>query len=122
LVVTVSSGLAWAPLKVTPSCNSFKAAIHMLTDSIRRQLADTTVDLVGTRTVIGGHRAPSRPFRKRRRRAAGRFRSEVIEISETEPDVTEIQGERVKFLRYGEVRGDYHEVVATINASDPTGT
>ena len=44
-IVTVSSGLAFAPLKVTPSYNASKAAIHMLTESLRLQLADTTVRL-----------------------------------------------------------------------------
>jgi uncharacterized oxidoreductase len=29
--------------------------------------------------------------------------------------------ERVKFLRYGEARGDYDEVIAALNASDPHG-
>ena len=27
----------------------------------------------------------------------------------------------MKFLRYGEARGDYDQVVATLNASDPHG-
>ncbi len=44
-IITVSSGLAFAPLKVTPSYNASKAAIHMLTESVRLQLADTTVEL-----------------------------------------------------------------------------
>jgi uncharacterized oxidoreductase len=38
-----------------------------------------------------------------------------------EPDAKEIQVERVKFLRYGEARGDYDHVVQTLNASDPHG-
>jgi hypothetical protein len=29
--------------------------------------------------------------------------------------------ERVKFLRYGEARGDYDQVVAALNNSDPHG-
>ena len=37
------------------------------------------------------------------------------------PDATELQVERVKFLRYGEAGGDYAQVVATLNASDPHG-
>src|ERR1700735_4052414 len=42
-IVTVSSGLAFAPLAVTPSYNASKAAIHMLSESLRLQLADTSV-------------------------------------------------------------------------------
>ena len=36
-IITVSSGLAFAPLRVTPSYNASKAAIHMLSESIRLQ-------------------------------------------------------------------------------------
>src|SRR5216684_2479571 len=45
-IVTVSSGLAFAPLAVTPSYNASKAAIHMLSESIRLQFAGTTVKVV----------------------------------------------------------------------------
>ena len=45
-IITVSSGLAFAPLRVTPSYNASKAAIHMLSESIRLQLADTTVRVI----------------------------------------------------------------------------
>src|SRR6201999_2697373 len=45
-IITVSSGLAFAPLKVTPSYNASKAAIHMLTESVRLQLDDTTVKVI----------------------------------------------------------------------------
>lgn len=37
------------------------------------------------------------------------------------PDAREIQVERVKFLRYGEARGDYDPVVAAVNNLDLSG-
>jgi uncharacterized oxidoreductase len=49
------------------------------------------------------------------------FTAEVIELIEAQPDARELQVERVKFLRYGEARGDYDQVVATLNAADPHG-
>jgi len=49
------------------------------------------------------------------------FIAEVMGLLEAQPDATEVQVERVKFLRYGEARGDYDQVVATLNASDPHG-
>ena len=49
------------------------------------------------------------------------FVSEVMALLEAGPDAKEILVERVKFLRYGEARGDYDQVVATLNASDPHG-
>jgi short-subunit dehydrogenase involved in D-alanine esterification of teichoic acids len=49
------------------------------------------------------------------------FVAEAVALLEAEPDAEEIQVERVKFLRYGEARGDYDQVVQTLNASDPHG-
>ena len=120
-IVTVSSGLAFAPLKVTPSYNASKAAIHMLSESIRLQLADTTVKVMeleppAVRTSLMPGQEDSEfamPLDE--------FVAEVIELLETQPDAKEIQVERVKFLRYGEARGDYDQVVRTLNASDPHG-
>ncbi|WP_423488245.1 SDR family oxidoreductase [Mycobacteroides sp. PCS013] len=118
-IITVSSGLAFAPLKVTPSYNASKAAIHMLSETIRLQLADTTVAVkelqppaVRTDLMPGQQESDfAMPLKD--------FVDEVITLLETQPDANEIQVERVKFLRYGESRGDYDHVVATLNASDP---
>jgi short-subunit dehydrogenase involved in D-alanine esterification of teichoic acids len=118
-VITVSSGLAFAPLKVTPSYNASKAAIHMLSETLRLQLADTTVSVkelqppaVRTDLMPGQQESDfAMPLKD--------FADEVIALLETQPDANEIQVERVKFLRYGEARGDYDHVVATLNASDP---
>ena len=120
-IITVSSGLAFAPLKVTPSYNASKAAIHMLTESLRLQLADTTVKLkelvppaVQTDLLPGQRESDfAMPLDE--------FVDEVMGLLETEPDAKEIHVERVKFLRYAEVRGDYDKVVATLNALDPHG-
>jgi short-subunit dehydrogenase involved in D-alanine esterification of teichoic acids len=49
------------------------------------------------------------------------FVAEVMALLESQPGAQEIQVERVKFLRYGEARGDYDQVVRTLNASDPHG-
>jgi uncharacterized oxidoreductase len=120
-IITVSSGLGFAPLRVTASYNASKAAIHMLTESVRLQLADSTVEFkelvppsVQTDLVPG----------QRDNDAAmplDEFLDEVMQLLENEPDGKEIQVERVKFLRYGEARGDYDQVIAALNASDPHG-
>jgi uncharacterized oxidoreductase len=120
-IVTVSSGLAFAPLAITPSYNASKAAIHMLSESIRLQLADTTVKVVeleppAVRTTLLPSQENSEvamPLEE--------FVAEVVALLESQPDAKEIQVERVKFLRYGEVRGDYHQVVAMLNAPGPDG-
>jgi uncharacterized oxidoreductase len=117
-IVTVSSGLAFAPLKITPSYNASKAAIHMLTESIRLQLADTSIEVKelvppGVRTaLLPGYEdsAASMPLDE--------YIAEVVALLENQPDATEIQVESVKFLRYGEARGEYEHVVSTLNGTD----
>jgi uncharacterized oxidoreductase len=119
--VTVSSGLAFTPLAVTPSYNASKAAIHMLSESIRLQFADTTVRVV--ELVPPSVRTSLVPGQETSEVAMplDEFVAEALALFETQPDATEIQVERVKFLRYGEARGDYDQVVAALNASDPHG-
>jgi short-subunit dehydrogenase involved in D-alanine esterification of teichoic acids len=120
-IVTVSSGLAFSPLGATPSYCASKAAIHMLSESIRLQLADTSVKVAELEPpsvqtdLMPGQRdnAAAMPLDD--------FIAEVMALLEAQPDAQEIQVERVKFLRYGEARGDYDQVVAALNASDPHG-
>ncbi|MEV0002247.1 SDR family NAD(P)-dependent oxidoreductase [Micromonospora sp. NPDC050980] len=118
-IVTVSSGLAFVPLRVTPSYNASKAAIHMLSESIRLQLADTGVRVV--ELVPPAVRTALLPEQETSEFAMplDEFVSEVVGLLETRPDAAEIQVERVKFLRHAEARGDYDQVVAALNAADP---
>jgi uncharacterized oxidoreductase len=120
-IVTVSSGLGFTPLALTPSYNASKAAIHLLSESIRLQLAGSTVQVielvppsVQTDLMPGQRENPvAMPL--------DAFIAEVMTLLETQPDAKEIQVEQVKFLRYGEARGDYDHVVAVLNQSDPHG-
>jgi uncharacterized oxidoreductase len=120
-LVTVSSGLGFTPLGATPSYNASKAAIHMLTESIRLQLADTDVQVI--ELVPPSVRTSLVPGQESNEVAMplDEFIAEALGLLETQPDAREIQVERVKFLRYGEARGDYDQVVRTLNASDPHG-
>jgi uncharacterized oxidoreductase len=120
-VITVSSGLGFTPLKVTPSYNASKAAVHMLTETLRLQFAGSTVEFkeleppaVRTDLVPGQRESQwAMPLED--------FVSEVVDILENQPDANEIQVENVKFLRYSEVRGDYEHAVAVLNSADPHG-
>jgi uncharacterized oxidoreductase len=120
-IVTVSSGLGFTPLALTPSYNASKAAIHLLSESIRLQLAGSSVQVielvppsVQTDLMPGQRENPvAMPL--------DAFIAEVMTLLETQPDAKEIQVEQVKFLRYGEARGDYDHVVAVLNQSDPHG-
>lgn len=121
-IITVSSGLAFAPLAVTPSYNATKAAIHMLSESIRLQLADTTVRVL--ELVPPSVRTNLMPGQEESDFAMplDDFVDEVVQLLDNQSgDATEIQVENVKFLRYGEARGDYQQVVETLNRSDPHG-
>lgn len=120
-IMTVSSGLAFAPLRATPTYNATKAAIHMLSESIRLQLAGTGVEVV--ELVPPAVRTSLLPGQEESSFAMplDDFVTEVVELIEARPDATEIQVENVKFLRYGEARGDYDQVVATLNQLDPHG-
>lgn len=118
-IVTVSSGLAHTPLGVTPTYNATKAAIHMLSESIRLQLAGTSVEVVelvppAVQTdLMPGHAENDMAL------PLDAFVDEVMTLLETQPDAREILVERVKPLRFSEVSGAYDEVVAMINQTDP---
>lgn len=120
-IVTVSSGLAFAPLGVTPTYNATKAAIHMLSESVRLQLAPAGVQVVElvppsvATDLLPGQRDSSFAM------PLDDFVTEVMRLLETQPDAREILVENVKFLRHGETRGDYDQVVATLNQADPHG-
>jgi uncharacterized oxidoreductase len=121
-VITVSSGLGFTPLKVTPSYNASKAAIHLLTETLRLQFDGSAVDFkelvppaVKTDLVPGQRDSEwAMPLEE--------FIDEVIDILENQPDVREIQVENVKFLRNSEVSGNYDHAVAVLNSADPHST
>ena len=120
-IVTVSSGLAFTPLAVTPSYSASKAAIHMLSEAIRLQYTDTSVQVIELEPP--SVRTELMPGQESNEQAMplDEFISEAVGLLESQPGAREIQVERVKFLRYGEARGDYYQVVATLNATDPHG-
>ena len=93
-ILTVSSGLAFAPLRVTPSYNASKAAIHMLSESLRLQLADTTVKVVELvppsvrTTLLPGQESSefAMPLED--------FVAEVVALIESAPDATRSRSRR----------------------------
>lgn len=115
-VVTVSSGLAFIPLVATPTYNATKAAIHSWTQSLRTQLAGTSVEVlelappaVATDLMPGHAENPnSMPLAD--------YTAEVIGLIERdETPRGEILVERVKPLRRAEIDGRYEQVYAALN-------
>jgi uncharacterized oxidoreductase len=45
-IMTVSSGLAFLPMAITPTYCATKAAIHAYTEALRYQLRDTSVEVL----------------------------------------------------------------------------
>ncbi|MFC7788072.1 SDR family oxidoreductase [Microbacterium sp. MAHUQ-60] len=117
-IMTVSSGLAFAPLRVTPTYNATKAAIHMLSETLRLQLAGTGVRMVelvppSVQTdLMPGHQDDPSAM------PLDEFIDEAMGLIQSQPDADEILVDRVKFLRYGEARGDQAQVIAALNRMD----
>jgi short-subunit dehydrogenase involved in D-alanine esterification of teichoic acids len=93
----------------------------MLSESIRLQLADNSVKI--KELVPPSVRTSLMPGQETSEWAMplDEFIAQVMTLLETEPDAKEIVVERAAFLRFGEARGDYDQVVQTLNASDPHG-
>jgi uncharacterized oxidoreductase len=115
-VMTVSSGLAFMPLALTPTYCATKAAIHSYSQSLRYQLKDTNVQVMElappwVQTELMGPSQASEP----RAMPLKDFISEVMAILKSNPNATEILVERVGFLRGAEARGDYDATFKQFN-------
>jgi uncharacterized oxidoreductase len=105
-ILTVSSGLAFIPLAMTPTYNATKAAIHSYTQSLRYQLKSTNIEVIElvppyVQTELMGSQQASDP----RAMPLADYLNETIEILKTQPATTEILVERVKPLRFAEQNG-----------------
>ncbi|WP_112248347.1 SDR family oxidoreductase [Kribbella monticola] len=114
-ILTVSSGLAFVPLVITPTYNATKAAIHSYTQSLRVQLADTSVQVIelippAVQTALMGQENDERAL------PLDTYLTDTIDILQNQPDVTEVVIERVKFLRNAEPEGRYAETFAALNS------
>jgi uncharacterized oxidoreductase len=115
-IMTVSSGLAFVPLAVTPTYCATKAAIHSYTQSLRYQLQHTSVEvlelippyvqteLLGPGQLTDPNALPLKDFI-----------SETMHILKHSPELTEICVERVKPLRRAEASGNYDTFFKTFN-------
>jgi len=100
-VMTVTSGLGFVPLAMTPTYSATKAAIHSYTQSLRYQLRETRVRVIElvppyVRTGLMGSRQLSDPAAM----PLGEFISEVMSILESQPGATEILVKGVQALRF----------------------
>ncbi|WP_030186538.1 SDR family oxidoreductase [Streptomyces sp. NRRL S-813] len=111
VVINVSSGLAFVPLPITATYNATKAAIHSFTESLRVQLADTSVQVIelvppAVRTTLMGQQDNEQAM------PLEDFLTEAVSLLQTQPDAKEILVENVKFLRHATANGTYDDVLA----------
>jgi len=116
-VMTVSSGLAFVPLAATPTYCATKAAIHSWSQSLRRQLADTSVEVLElappavATDLMPGHAQNPRSM------PLADYTAEVIGLIERKDTPQgEILVERVKPLRFAEPHG-YKAVFDMLNGT-----
>ena len=114
-VLTVSSGLAFTPLALTPTYNATKAAVHQYSRSLRLQLAGTSVrvhELVPPAvrtTLMGMQDSPNAmPLEE--------YLEETMTLLAADPDVPEVLVDRVRFLRFAELEDRYDAAVAAVNS------
>jgi uncharacterized oxidoreductase len=104
-IMTVTSGLAFTPLVLTPPYCATKAAIHSWSLSLRYQLKDTAVRVLElvppyVQTELMGERQANDPNAM----PLAEFIAEAMHILATQPEANEILVERVFPLRFA---GDF---------------
>lgn len=119
-VMTVSSGLAFVPMAITPTYCATKAAIHSYTQSLRYQLKDTAIEVLElippyvATELMGTHQANDP-----RAMPLNEYIMEVMEILKTQPEATEICVTRVYPLRFASEQGHarYDEAFRGLNSA-----
>lgn len=114
-ILTVSSGLAFVPLVITPTYNATKAAVHSYTQSLRIQLADTPIQVIelippGVQTTLMGQQNDERMM------PVEDYLTETMEILRDNPEAEEVAVNRVNFLRNAEREGRFAETLKTLNS------
>ena len=115
-VMTVSSGLAFVPLAMTPTYCATKAAIHSYTQSLRYQLRGSSVQVLElippyVQTELMGMRQANDPNAM----PLQDFIDETMSILKSSPNVTEIRVERVNRLRFAERSDSYESFLKQFN-------
>jgi uncharacterized oxidoreductase len=119
-VMTVSSGLAFVSMAMTPTYCATKAAIHSYTQSLRYQLKNTTIEVLElvppyvATELMGSHQS-----KDPRAMPLAEFITEVMEILKTQPEAKEICVKRVYPLRFAaeQGQGKYEEQFRGFNDS-----
>ena len=116
-IVNVTSGLAFVPLPTAPTYSATKAAIHSWSQSLRHQLAETSIKVLeiappGVQTdLMPGHAVNPQMM------PLADFIAETVERLQSQPTPDEVLVERVKFLRNAEREGRFDQVFGILNGA-----
>ncbi|ROO87303.1 short subunit dehydrogenase [Actinocorallia herbida] len=114
-ILTVSSGLAFVPLPLTPTYSATKAAVHSFGEALRVQLAGTSVQVIelvppAVRTTLMNQENVEAAM------PLDDFLTEAMSLLWTRPDAHEILVEKVQPLRYAVSDGTYDRVLSLLPA------
>jgi uncharacterized oxidoreductase len=118
-IMTVSSGLAFVTMAVTPTYSATKSAIHAYSVALREQLKDTATEVIEivppyVQTTLRGDEQLSDP----RAMPLEDFITEVMDILSNQPQAQEIVVERCKPLRFAAENGNWNEMFKMVSAMD----
>jgi uncharacterized oxidoreductase len=121
-IMTVSSGLAYLPMALTPTYCATKAAIHSYSMTLRYQLRGTKVDVLElvppyVQTDLMGSRQANDP----RAMPLKDYIAETMKILKEQPQAKEILVQRVLPLRFAEKNGDVYEAFQGFNEAMAAG-
>ena len=113
-IVTVSSAVGFVPLPITPTYNATKAAVHLFTESMRVQLADTSIQCIelippGVRTTLMNQENSESAL------PLDDYIEETIALLKADDNATEIVVEAAKPLRRAEINGEYQNVLKMLS-------
>ncbi len=115
-VMTVSSGLAFVPMALTPSYSASKAAVHSYTQSLRYQLQGSSVQVLElippkVQTNLEGPGNDADPHAM----PLADFIAETMQILKATPRQNELCVERVRSFRFAEANGVLPELFKQLN-------
>jgi uncharacterized oxidoreductase len=121
-IMTVTSGLAYMPLAMTPTYCATKAAMHSYSLTLRYQLKGTKVEVLElappyVQTELLGSAQASDP----RAMPLKDYIAETLKILKEQPDAKEVLVERVLPLRYAEKNGDFDKAFQGFNDAMAAG-
>jgi uncharacterized oxidoreductase len=117
-LMTVTSGLAFVPLAMTPAYCATKAGLHSWSMAVRHQLRDTSVQVIElappyVQTELMGADQAKDPNAM----PLAEFIDEVMAILAQNPEVAEVIVERCKPLRFAVENGNFDAVMAGLNGA-----